>query len=81
MVKWKLKCVKLLDGFSFLPSDKASGLTGNIQLVEIALIHEQPEVIIDICLLIRIFYFCNADRLRVFVSSHWCRRLLLLSCD
>ncbi|KAM0057612.1 putative lysine methyltransferase, S-adenosyl-L-methionine-dependent methyltransferase [Helianthus debilis subsp. tardiflorus] len=35
MVKWGLKCVKLLDGFSFLPSWKASGLSGNIQLVEI----------------------------------------------
>lgn len=35
MVKWRLKCVKLLDGFSFLPSWKASGLSGNIQLVEI----------------------------------------------
>ncbi|KAI4314718.1 hypothetical protein L6164_027598 [Bauhinia variegata] len=38
MVKWGLKCVKLLDGFSFLPSFKASGLSGNIQLAEIALI-------------------------------------------
>ncbi|KVI02920.1 methyltransferase-like protein 23 isoform X1 [Cynara cardunculus var. scolymus] len=37
MVKWRLKCVKLLDGFSFLPSWKASGLSGNIQLVEIGL--------------------------------------------
>lgn len=37
MVKWGLKCVKLLDGFSFLPSWKASGLSGNIQLVEIGL--------------------------------------------
>ncbi|CAI9110983.1 OLC1v1011109C1 [Oldenlandia corymbosa var. corymbosa] len=37
MVKWGLKCVKLLDGFSFLPADKASGLSGNIQLVEITL--------------------------------------------
>ncbi|CAE5962261.1 unnamed protein product [Arabidopsis arenosa] len=37
MVKWGLKCVKLLDGFSFLPSHKASVLSGNIQLVEIVL--------------------------------------------
>ncbi|CAD5316206.1 unnamed protein product [Arabidopsis thaliana] len=37
MVKWGLKCVKLLDGFSFLPSQKASVLSGNIQLVEIVL--------------------------------------------
>ncbi|XP_076939398.1 uncharacterized protein LOC143608097 isoform X1 [Bidens hawaiensis] len=37
MVKWGLKCVKLLDGFSFLPSWKVSGLSGNIQLVEIGL--------------------------------------------
>ncbi|XP_021901789.1 methyltransferase-like protein 23 isoform X2 [Carica papaya] len=40
MVKWGLKCVKLLDGFSFLPSYKASSLTGNIQLVEIVLNQE-----------------------------------------
>ncbi|XP_027360235.1 methyltransferase-like protein 23 isoform X2 [Abrus precatorius] len=38
MVKWGLKCLKLLDGFSFLPSYKASLLSGNIQLAEIALI-------------------------------------------
>lgn len=37
MVKWRLKCVKLLDGFSFMPSIKASSLQGNIQLVEIML--------------------------------------------
>ncbi|KAJ7944125.1 Methyltransferase-like protein 23 [Quillaja saponaria] len=37
MVKWGLKCMKLLDGFSFLPSYKASVLSGNIQLVEIGL--------------------------------------------
>ncbi|KAI5684012.1 hypothetical protein M9H77_05240 [Catharanthus roseus] len=37
MVKWGLKCVKLLDGFSILPADKASGLSGNIQLAEIVL--------------------------------------------
>ncbi|CAH9105826.1 unnamed protein product [Cuscuta europaea] len=37
MVKWGLKCVKLLDGFSFMPAQKASGLSGDIQLVEIAL--------------------------------------------
>lgn len=37
MVKWGLKCVKLLDGFSFMPPHKASGLSGDIQLVEIAL--------------------------------------------
>ncbi|XP_068468536.1 uncharacterized protein [Phaseolus vulgaris] len=28
MGKWGLKCLKLLDGFSFLPSDKASLLSG-----------------------------------------------------
>ncbi|XP_028783299.1 methyltransferase-like protein 23 [Neltuma alba] len=38
MVKWGLKCVKLLDGFSFLPPCKASVLSGNIQLAEITLI-------------------------------------------
>ncbi|KAI9166134.1 hypothetical protein LWI28_026798 [Acer negundo] len=43
MVKWRLKCVKLLDGFSFLPPDKASGLSGNIQLAEIVLCCEQAE--------------------------------------
>ncbi|CAN7026269.1 unnamed protein product [Brassica oleracea var. botrytis] len=37
MVKWGLKCVKLVDGFSFLPSRKASLLSGNIQLAEIVL--------------------------------------------
>lgn len=37
MVKWGLKCVKLLDGFSILPADKAAGLSGNIQLAEIVL--------------------------------------------
>ncbi|XP_061998816.1 uncharacterized protein LOC133716088 [Rosa rugosa] len=37
MVKWGLKCVKLLDAFSFMPSSKASGLSGNLQLAEIVL--------------------------------------------
>ncbi|XP_078178468.1 uncharacterized protein LOC144572679 [Carex rostrata] len=38
MVKWGLKCVKLIDGFSFMPPQKASSLSGsNIQLVEITL--------------------------------------------
>lgn len=37
LVKWGLKCVKLLDAFSFMPSDKAAGLGGNIQLAEIVL--------------------------------------------
>ncbi|XP_028190874.1 methyltransferase-like protein 23 [Glycine soja] len=36
--KWGLECLKLLDGFSFLASDKASLLSGNIQLAEISLI-------------------------------------------
>ncbi|MCL7034939.1 hypothetical protein MKW94_017763 [Papaver nudicaule] len=35
MVKWSLKCTKLLDAFSCMPSCKCSTLTGNIQLVEI----------------------------------------------
>ncbi|KAG9442809.1 hypothetical protein H6P81_018663 [Aristolochia fimbriata] len=35
MVKWSLKCTKLVDAFSFMPSHKASDLQGNIQLVEI----------------------------------------------
>ncbi|KAL1141677.1 hypothetical protein V6Z11_A11G045900 [Gossypium hirsutum] len=43
MVKWGLKCVKLLDGFSLLPSDKAARLSGNIQLAEIMLNDEQIE--------------------------------------
>ncbi|EPS59632.1 hypothetical protein M569_15173, partial [Genlisea aurea] len=33
--KWKLKCTKLVDGFSFMPSHKASKFSGNIQLAEI----------------------------------------------
>ncbi|CAN0918846.1 Histone-arginine methyltransferase METTL23 [Linum grandiflorum] len=37
MRKWGLKCSKLVDGFSFLPPQKASGLSGNIQLAEIIL--------------------------------------------
>ncbi|XP_022132583.1 methyltransferase-like protein 23 isoform X1 [Momordica charantia] len=37
MVKWGLKCEKLLDGFAFMPSHKASNLSGNIQLAEIVL--------------------------------------------
>nr|XP_027067412.1 uncharacterized protein LOC113693018 [Coffea arabica] len=37
MVKWGLKCMKLLYAFSFMPADKASGLSGNIQLVDIIL--------------------------------------------
>ncbi|KAI8016859.1 Vesicle transport v-SNARE 13 [Camellia lanceoleosa] len=40
MAKWGLKCTKLLDGFSFMPSYKASGLSGNIQLAEIVLNNE-----------------------------------------
>ncbi|XP_047312884.1 probable methyltransferase-like protein 23 [Impatiens glandulifera] len=43
MAKWNLKCVKLLDGFSFMPSHKASGLSGNIQLVEIELNNTLPQ--------------------------------------
>ncbi|PNT65746.1 hypothetical protein BRADI_3g01870v3 [Brachypodium distachyon] len=43
MVKWGLKCLKLLDGFSFLPSCKAASLQGNIQLVEITLDKEKPK--------------------------------------
>ncbi|KAL7081824.1 hypothetical protein ACP275_14G062600 [Erythranthe tilingii] len=35
MEKWQLKCTKLVDGFSLLPSHKASNLSGNIQLAEI----------------------------------------------
>nr|QTZ19500.1 methyltransferase 23 isoform X2 [Bixa orellana] len=45
MEKWGLKCVKLLDGFSFLPSYKASKLSGNIQLAEIVLDHQKVELI------------------------------------
>ncbi|CAO2827871.1 unnamed protein product [Amaranthus hypochondriacus] len=37
MVKWRLKCIKLLDAFTFMPSEKASALGGNIQLAEIVL--------------------------------------------
>ncbi|XP_023518702.1 methyltransferase-like protein 23 [Cucurbita pepo subsp. pepo] len=37
MVKWGLKCEKLVDGFAFMPSHKASNLSGNIQLAEIVL--------------------------------------------
>ncbi|OVA03812.1 Nicotinamide N-methyltransferase-like [Macleaya cordata] len=41
MVKWSLKCTKLLDAFSFMPSSKSSTLTGNIQLVELMLDDQQ----------------------------------------
>ncbi|XP_038883268.1 methyltransferase-like protein 23 isoform X2 [Benincasa hispida] len=37
MVKWGLKCEKLVDGFAFMPSQKAAKLSGNIQLAEIVL--------------------------------------------
>ncbi|XP_010029646.2 methyltransferase-like protein 23 isoform X2 [Eucalyptus grandis] len=37
MVKWGLKCRKLLDGFSIMPSSKASKISGDIQLAEIVL--------------------------------------------
>ncbi|KAF9682158.1 hypothetical protein SADUNF_Sadunf05G0079600 [Salix dunnii] len=40
MLKWGLKCVKLIDAFSFMPPYKASGLGGNIQLAEIVLVSE-----------------------------------------
>ncbi|XP_068345358.1 uncharacterized protein [Pyrus communis] len=43
MVKWGLKCLKLLDAFSFMPSYKASRLSGNLQLAEIVLDSEQAE--------------------------------------
>lgn len=43
MVKWGLKCVKLLDSFSFMPSHKASALSGNLQLAEIVLNSEAAE--------------------------------------
>lgn len=42
MEKWGLKCVKLLDGFSFMPCDKAAGLSGNIQLAEIVQNNVRP---------------------------------------
>ena len=45
MVKWGLKCLKLLDVFLLLPFVKAAKLSGNIQLAEIVLNHEQIEVI------------------------------------
>ncbi|XP_057780879.1 uncharacterized protein LOC130999367 isoform X2 [Salvia miltiorrhiza] len=35
MEKWRLKCTKLLDGFSLLPPHKASKLSGDIQLAEL----------------------------------------------
>ncbi|KMT09319.1 hypothetical protein BVRB_6g134160 isoform A [Beta vulgaris subsp. vulgaris] len=41
MVKWGLKCLKLLDAFSFMPSDKALGHGSNIQLAEIVLLDQQ----------------------------------------
>ncbi|CAA0842427.1 Putative methyltransferase family protein [Striga hermonthica] len=37
MEKWCLKCTKLVDGYSLMPSHKASTLSGNIQLAEIVL--------------------------------------------
>ncbi|KAG0476109.1 hypothetical protein HPP92_012950 [Vanilla planifolia] len=44
MVKWGLKCLKLLDVFSFLPACKASSIHGNIQLVEIAFDVDEVEL-------------------------------------
>ncbi|KAL6220736.1 hypothetical protein ACLB2K_008492 [Fragaria x ananassa] len=41
MVKWGLKCTRLLDAFSFMPSCKSSGLSGNLQLAEIVLDSER----------------------------------------
>ncbi|CAN6453832.1 unnamed protein product [Victoria cruziana] len=35
MVKWDLKCVKMLDAYSFMPASKSSSISGNIELVEI----------------------------------------------
>ncbi|KAK6922556.1 Lysine methyltransferase [Dillenia turbinata] len=43
IVKWGLKCTKLLDGFSFMPSSKASKLSGNIQLAEIVLLDKAAD--------------------------------------
>ncbi|KAL5995705.1 hypothetical protein ACLOJK_041820 [Asimina triloba] len=40
MVKWGLKCTKLVDAFSFMPSHEASAKCTNIQLVEIVLENE-----------------------------------------
>ncbi|XP_034225247.1 methyltransferase-like protein 23 isoform X1 [Prunus dulcis] len=44
MVKWGLKCVKLLDAFSFMPSNKASRLSGNLHLAEIVLDSQWAEI-------------------------------------
>ncbi|XP_031477366.1 uncharacterized protein LOC116248612 isoform X2 [Nymphaea colorata] len=35
MVKWGLKCVKILDAYSFMPASKSSSIHGSIELVEI----------------------------------------------
>ncbi|CAK9138372.1 unnamed protein product [Ilex paraguariensis] len=43
MIKWGLERVKLLDGFSFMPSCKASMLNDNLQLAEIVLNGEQAK--------------------------------------
>lgn len=59
MVKWGLKCVKLLDGFSLLPSNKAARLNGNIQLAEIVLNHERIEVINNLKLAYGSFLLCS----------------------
>ena len=59
MVKWGLKYLKLLDDFFLLPSDKAARLSGNIQLAEIVLNHEQIEVINNIRLACWSFSLCN----------------------
>jgi len=45
MVKWGLKCIKLVDAFSFMPSDKAAELGGNIQLAEIVLDNPQGRLL------------------------------------
>ncbi|PIA27786.1 hypothetical protein AQUCO_07500006v1 [Aquilegia coerulea] len=37
MVKWSLKCTKLVDAYSFIPFSKASSIIGTIQLAEIML--------------------------------------------
>ncbi|KAH0973140.1 hypothetical protein GBA52_025296 [Prunus armeniaca] len=42
--KLECNCVKLLDAFSFMPSHKASGLSGNLQLAEIVLDSQRAEI-------------------------------------
>ncbi|XP_022132584.1 methyltransferase-like protein 23 isoform X2 [Momordica charantia] len=74
MVKWGLKCEKLLDGFAFMPSHKASNLSGNIQLAEIVLNCEPVKVIQNAYINFKGNFISNWRHLRIkakIKASHW----------